>query len=201
MGRVRSSCSVVALRGRLSLATFSLSVVACGAPAPGPGETEPDQAEAPTAVGTTQQAYGELTCFTTTPDLDVVGLTSVFDIATPDANYGHPTCPNAYITHLVLDLPGFIWGGYDGPIVDGNVYPCNGMWAHQTIYVWSAPFWKVARDITVTGTAAASGGCTAPVTPRFNAQSYTGYRILSQAGYGNVLEPTDIGAAIYFLTR
>lgn len=173
--------------GNVGLLAPFLGAVACGAPDTGQNQSVPDWGQA-------REEFGETTCGTTSADTTMTGDSYV---VSPDGSYNHATCTHAYIATTTTNQASTAFAGYQGPLADGNVYPCNGMWAVVSVWKQNGTSWVKIGDSPVSyGTvfcANGSCGCAAPNGANVALSAAGTYKIIGQSGYIYTYEPVSVG--------
>ena len=132
-------------------------VAGCGA-APDPSGRSEDRE--PTARAAS--ALGESTCASASQD---VIITQTDGTATsPDGNYDHPDCRNAFIAIGYATAQHFDghWASayYAGPMTTPQYLGCNAMWIQMSLYKWNGgQYVKVGDDGPYYGYEDSQGNC------------------------------------------
>jgi hypothetical protein len=124
--------SVSRLSKLLALSLLGTGVAACSAADPAL-PTEGDRAAAEEELAQVTAALGEPTCGSTVPDVTMAKAVNGH-VASPNANYDHPTCRNAFI----VEMNGLTAGEtvYGGPTSQSTLEPfsCLLHWAHGSLW-------------------------------------------------------------------
>jgi hypothetical protein len=142
------------------------------------------------------QAFAESTCGTTNADNFLVtspGATS------PDGNYNHSSCTNAYIVlgHVTPPNPSdtFIRADYAGPITTPSFLGCNAMWAKLSVWKetskGSMVYTKFEDTPTSYGVDNGHGVCLPP-SAEVQVPLEWNYKALGQAGAIFTYEPVRL---------
>ncbi len=169
------------LLGR-SGSSFFLVLAGCS------GDPVPESIEAET-----QQAFGEATCRTTTPDFGCVlgGPTArTCEVISPET-YSIPDCTNAFIGEYLFGSTGTFLRA-TGPSFTGS-FPCNAAWVRAIFWRRNANgSWTQLNDSTQYGSGSPATGCSAPVVNASAAIGAGKYRVAAQAGVIYSYKPVTI---------